>query len=214
MHLEIHTEDSSTKELLEILLPKIIGSNGDVNSWRLHPYKGIGRLPKNLDARADPTKRLLLDQLPSILKAYGKTPKTGCVVVVVDVDSRDFNSFLAELKTVLSACNPAPETLFCIAVEETEAWYFGDKDAILSAYPKARKAEINKYVQDSICGTWERLADVLIAGGSTSVKNNSSPHAGDLKHEWAKKIGPYMDPEINESPSFQKLRDGLRQITQ
>jgi hypothetical protein len=214
MHLEILTEDSSTSALLNVLLPKIIGNNGDRISWRLHPYKGIGRLPKNLSANADPTKKFLLDQLPQILKAYGKTPGIDHVIVVVDADNRDCKDFLAELRGVLSACRSAPPTLFRIAIEETEAWYFGDRDAILNAYPRAKKAELNKYAQDSICGTWERLADALVAGGSSLVKKIGSPHAGDLKHDWAEKIGPYMNPESNQSPSFIKFRDGVRRITQ
>jgi hypothetical protein len=36
--------------------------------------------------------------------------------------------------------------------------------------------------------------------------------AGQIKHEWAKKIGPLMDPEKNLSQSFRKFRDGLRKI--
>jgi Domain of unknown function (DUF4276) len=214
MHLEIHTEDSSTKELLEVLLPKIVGNNGAANSWRIHSYKGIGRLPKNLDAKADPAKRFLLDQLPSVLKGYGKTQGAGHVVIVVDADDRDCKGFLDELQGVLSSCNPAPETLFRIVIEETESWYFGDSDAILKAYPKAKRTELNKYIQDSVCGTWERLADALVAGGSVAVKKNGSPHAGDLKHEWARNIGPHMNPDNNTSPSFKKFRDGLRRITQ
>jgi hypothetical protein len=40
------------------------------------------------------------------------------------------------------------------------------------------------------------------------------PSAGDLKHEWAAKIGPLLDVDQNLSPSFAKLRDGLRRIAE
>jgi len=39
-------------------------------------YKGIGRLPKNLKGTSDPSKRILLDQLPKLLRGYGKMPHT------------------------------------------------------------------------------------------------------------------------------------------
>jgi Domain of unknown function (DUF4276) len=214
MHLEILTEDQTTAALLDILLPKIIGENGTKHSWRLKPYKGIGRMPKNLVSKGDPQKRILLDQLPRLLSGYGKTNGIDFVIVVVDSDDRNCADFLSELKQVLSNCNPAPNTLFHLAIEETEAWYFGDGEAINAAYPKAKKSELNKYVQDSICGTWERLADALVNGGSSEVKKQGWPAPGELKHEWAIKIGQHMNPEINKSPSFIKLRDGLRRITQ
>ena len=46
MHFEILVEDLSGKKALDILVPKIIG---DDHSFRVHPYKGIGRIPKNLN---------------------------------------------------------------------------------------------------------------------------------------------------------------------
>jgi hypothetical protein len=133
---------------------------------------------------------------------------------LIDADDRDPAQFLEELEGVLHTCNPPPDTFFCIAIEETEAWYFGDREAILKAFPRAKKAELNKYVQDSVCGTWERLADALVEGGSKAVKKSGGPDQGALKHRWAREIGPHMKPEINRSPSFNKLRDGLKRITQ
>ena len=65
MHLEILVEDQSGKKALDILVPKIIG---DQHTFNVHPYKGIGRIPKNLAANRDVTKRVLLDQLPRLLR--------------------------------------------------------------------------------------------------------------------------------------------------
>jgi hypothetical protein len=45
MHIEVLVEDSSGKKLLETLLPKILGAMGEPHTWRLHAYKGIGRVP-------------------------------------------------------------------------------------------------------------------------------------------------------------------------
>ena len=61
MHIEIVVEDSSGEKLLGSILPKILGGQGDPHTWRVHAYKGIGRIPKNMKASSDPSKRILLD---------------------------------------------------------------------------------------------------------------------------------------------------------
>ncbi|MCG5499653.1 DUF4276 family protein [Ectothiorhodospira lacustris] len=212
MHIEILVEDSSGQMLLETLVPKILGAQGDPHTWRIHFYKGIGRIPKNLNAGGDPAKRILLDQLPKLLRGYGRTPGIDAVVVVLDSDRRDCVDFLAELKALAAGCNPAPNTLFRIAVEEMEAWYFGDRQALLTAYPRAKTDVLNRYQQDSVCETWERLADAIYPGGSAAIKKAGWPLPGQVKHEWAEKIGPLLEPDQNISPSFGKLRDGLRRL--
>ena len=212
MHVEILVEDSSGANLLETIVPKLIGAMGDPHTWRIHPYKGIGRLPKNLATKADPSKRALLDQLPKLLAGYGRTPGIDAVVVVIDNDKRDCKVFLNELKRLLKLCDPAPTTLFRLAIEEMEAWYFGDRVALVSAYPKAKKEVLSRYQQDSLCDTWELLADAIFPGGQSAIRSSGWPLPGQVKHEWATKIGPLMDVENNLSPSFCKFRDGLRRL--
>lgn len=122
MHLEFLIEDSSGEKLLQALLPKLLGQKGEKNSWRLHSYKGIGHIPKGMTKGGDPAKRILLDQLPRCLKGYGRTPGIDAVVVIVDSDSHDCRDFLLELKDVAASCDPAPTTVFRLAIEEMEAW--------------------------------------------------------------------------------------------
>ena len=212
MHIEVLVEDSSGAVLIETLLPRVIGPQDGPHTWRIHPYKGVGRIPKGLTAKADPAKRALLDQLPRLLSGYGKTPGIEAVVVVLDSDSRPCANFLAELQSLLKRCDPAPTTLFRLAIEEMEAWLLGDRPALLADYPKARKDVLARYAQDSICGTWELLADAIHPGGQAAIHKAGWPLPGQLKHEWAGKIGPGMDVENNASPSFGKFRDGLRRL--
>jgi hypothetical protein len=212
MHIEILVEDASGAKLLEAVLPKLLGEQGSGHSWRVHPYKGIGRIPTNLYAGGDPAKRILLDQLPRLLRGYGKTPGIDAVVVVLDSDRRTCVDFLSELKALLAGCDPAPTTMFRLAVEEVEAWYLGDRQALQAAYPRAKADVLNRYVQDSVCDTWELLADAVHAGGSAAVKKAGWPLPGQIKCEWAEKIGPLLEPDRNTSPSFGKLRDGLRRL--
>lgn len=212
MHIEVLVEDSSGARLLEVLLPKLIGAQGAPHSWRVHAYKGIGRLPSGLSTSADPSKRALLDQLPRLLAGYGKTPGIDAVVVMLDSDRRDCRIFLQELKALLKQCRPAPNTLFRLAIEEMEAWYLGDRQALLSSYPKARKDALSRYQQDTVCDTWELLADAVYPGGSARIRDMGWPLPGQIKHEWAERIGPLMNVEQNNSPSFRKLCDGLRRL--
>ena len=212
MHIEILVEDSSGATLLEVLLPQLLGPQGAPNTWRVHAYKGIGKIPQGIGKKADPAKRILLDQLPKLLRGYGKTPGIDAVVIVLDTDKRDCVAFLAELKAVIDDKIEVPDTMFRLAIEEIEAWYFGDRDALLAAYPRVRQDVMRSYVQDSVCDTWELLADAVYPGGSSAIKKAGWPLPGQVKHEWAKKIAPLMDPDRNVSPSFRKFRDGLRQL--
>jgi hypothetical protein len=84
MHIEILIEDSSGEQLLKSVLPHILGPQGEPHTWRLHSYKGIGRIPRGLKTTADAAKRILLDQLPRILRGCAKTPGIDAVVVVLD----------------------------------------------------------------------------------------------------------------------------------
>ena len=198
--------------LIDTLLPGTIGHQGAPHTWRVHAYKGIGRLPAGLSNKADPARRVLLAQLPRLLTGYGKTSGIDAVVVVVDSDRRDCKAFLKELKALLHKCQPAPNTLFRLAIEEMEAWFLGDRQALLAAYPRAKKDVLGRYQQDSVCGTWELLADAIHPGGVAAIQKAGWPLPGEIKHGWAELIGPLMDIEVNQSPSFRKFRDGLRRI--
>lgn len=213
MHFEVLVEDASGKEALERILPKILGANYTDYSWKLRSYRGLGRIPKDLRGKTDPQKRILLDQLPKILQGYGQSlSDSASVIVVVDLDRRDCMTFKRELLDVLEACNPRPTTLFRIAIEESEAWLLGDRSAIESAYPKVRQPVLDGYVQDSICETWELLADAIHPGGSARLKREGYPVAGEAKSEWARNIAPHMDVDQNQSKSFQVFRDGIRKL--
>ncbi|MCG6553444.1 MAG: DUF4276 family protein [Candidatus Magnetominusculus sp. LBB02] len=211
MHLEILVEDVSGKEALNVLVPKIIGND---NTFRVIPYKGIGNLPKDMKPKTDADKRQLLDQLPKLIRGYSHTFNTsypGAVFVVCDLDDKCLKAFREELLALLNSCNPKPEAVFCIAVEEMEAWLLGDLTAIKKAYPKAKDSELHKYINDTICGTWERLADAVFPGGAAQLTDWRL--AGAEKSKWAKAITPHMDVDNNKSTSFCYFRDKLRSLS-
>ena len=214
MHFELLVEDESGRITVEGVLEKILGKNGARHSWRTHGYRGLGRIPKDLRGAADPAKRILLDRLPNLLRGYGRSlGDSAAVVVVVDLDDRDCMAFKRELLNVLDACDPRPKkTLFRIAIEESEAWLLGDRDAVKAAYPNAKDSVLDGYRQDGVCGTWEVLANAVHAGGAARLEDAGWPNSGIAKCEWAREIAPHMDPDRNLSPSFRAFRDGVLRL--
>jgi hypothetical protein len=175
MHFEILVEDISGKTLLDIIVPEIIGKD---HTFCVHPYKGCGSIPKNLRTTQDPSKRILLEQLPRLLQGYGRTYNginyEIAIIVVVDCDNRNCKGFKQELNALLLSCNPKPLTFFRIAIEEMEAWLIGDIKAIETVYPKYNAEEYRKYKQDSIVGTWAKLADITLPKDNAKALKDSN----------------------------------------
>ena len=213
MHFEVLVEDQSGKKALDILIPKIID---DRHTFRVIEYRGIGHIPKNLKSSTDASKRVLLNQLLRLLRGYGRTfagyPEDypAAVIVVCDLDDNCLKVFRQELFRVLNACNPRPETRFCIAIEEGEAWLLGDIPAIKTAYPNAKDNILSSYTNDAICGTWELLADAIFQGGTTELKKRGA--VGREKSIWATRIAPHMNVEANSSPSFCYFRQKIQEL--
>ena len=180
----------------------------------MHSFRGKGRLPDNLYEAPSPKNQQLLNNLPSLLRGLGRSleESTSAVVVVVDLDDDDCLKFKQDLLDVLNTCNPRPRTLFRIAIEESEAWLLGDRPAIRAAYPNARDAVLSAYAQDSICGTWEVLADAVHQGGAARLRQLGFPADGEAKCDWARNIAPRMNVDSNQSKSFQVFRDGVRNL--
>ncbi|MES2387601.1 MAG: hypothetical protein V4543_06345 [Bacteroidota bacterium] len=211
MHFVFHLEDPSGEKLLECILPNIIGDS----TFQVIGYRGAGSLHlkklnmgsprKGLTFARGAWKRGLLDELPGKLRAYGKEFATygpdfsAVFILVCDLDDKNYDEFIAELNTVLDACNPKPVTHFCIAIKETEAWFLGDITAIQSEY---RILKPLAYKDELVYGTWERLADAIYPGGSVALNAKGYSEVGKTKSEWAQKITPHMNPELNQSPSF------------
>ncbi len=216
MHYDILVEDASGKKALDILIPKIIG---DQHTFKITNYKGIGRIPKKLTSGTVARNRHLLDHLPRMLRGYGKThsgyPENypAAVILVCDLDNECLKTFRQQLYAVLNVCNPKPVTRFCLAVEEGEAWLLGDIAAIRAAYPKRNESVLSGYKNDSICGTWELLADAVFAGGSGTLMNQGWQSVGREKSAWSERVAPLMDVDNNASPSFCYFRDKLRELT-
>jgi hypothetical protein len=211
MHFEILVEGQSERTALEPLLTKMLGAYGSSHTWRIHKHRGIGDLPLDPTLPPDPRNPTLLHNLPSKLRAYGKSlGDNEVVIVLVDLDDKpDCRAFKQQLVDLLNQCHPLPRCKFRIAIEELEAWYFGDQNALLTAYPHANRHILATYVQDSQCGTWEKLADTIYPGGLAALKSKGAIQCLEQKRFWARDICPHMRIDINTSPSFNSFRDAI-----
>jgi len=217
MHFEILVEgQTELTALSSSILTQILGTYGKPHTWKIHKHRGIGKLPEDLVARHKPADQTLLHNLPVKLRAYGKSLQPDQVVVVlVDLDDRpDCKAFKRDLLGILDVCQPKPSVTFRIAIEELEAWFLGDQEAIQAAYPNAKLDILENYQQDSICGTWELLANAIHPGGLGALQNKGkrSPLTLEEKRKWATKITQKMDVNKNLSPSFCCFRDKLREL--
>lgn len=195
-------EDQSTEVLVRKVMDYFTNLYTDI-TFDCKSFKGIGGFtPKNTVKEMKTGK--LLNDLATYMRGFDKSLQgiPAVIIVVVDNDDRDTEEFRKSMEKVAEDNNIETDHVFCIAVEEMEAWLLGDAQAIKQAYPNARLNVISSYEQDSICGTWEVLADVVYHGGKKKISKLSYGEIGKLKSEWADKIGSYMEFENNLSPSF------------
>jgi Domain of unknown function (DUF4276) len=199
-HIEILVEEPSMEAALELLLPKILPSV----SFQIHTYQG---------------KMDLLSKLPERLRGYSHwIPPTYRIVVVVDRDDEDCKALkgrleeAAERAGLVTRSTARTKTNYVVvnrlAIEELEAWYFGDWQAVRAAYPKAHatvaaKAEY-RAPDDIKGGTWEAFERLLQDVGYF--------RGGLRKIEAARAIAQHMVPARSTSPSFCALRDALQQM--
>jgi Domain of unknown function (DUF4276) len=201
VNLEILVEERSAESALEVLLPRVVpGIDFEIRVFR---------------GKAD-----LLKKLPDRLKGYAAwiTRVDTYLVVLVDRDDDDCRVLKAEMEEMaaaagLSTATAAPPSrqvhvLNRIAVEELEAWFFGDVPALCAAYPRVPVSlgQQAKYRDPDAVrgGAWEALERVLQQGGY---------HRGGLaKVAAATEIAQHMNVDVNCSRSFQVFRDGVRRL--
>lgn len=203
MRLHVLVEGKSEEKLLKRWLPRFLP---DGHTFKVYPHRGKGRLAGNLSKAPDPRKQGLLDQLPAKLRAFGKSlnSETDRVLVLVDMDDSNCMILKSGMLNLLNHCEHKPVVLFRIAIEETEAFYLGDREAIKKAFPKAKLSKLDSYVQDSICGTWEYFQKVIGAKSEDKVG-------------WAEAMGSYLTikwkgKRANKSRSFQNFCKALLKL--
>lgn len=197
MHIEFLLEERSAEAALEIILPKILPEAVGVN---YHVFEGKQDLLKNLPAR---------------LKGYKPwLPEDWRIMVLIDEDREDCFQLKATLEEVAQAAgfvtksSALPQDNFQVvnrlAIEELEAWFFGDIEALRQGYPKVSKTfQRRRKFRDPDAiegGTHEALGRLLKRYYPKWLP----------KTIVAQNIAPYMEPSRNRSRSFQVFVEGLK----
>lgn len=196
-HLEILVEEPSMEAFLKELLPRVMG---DQATFSIYPHQG---------------KQDLLGKLEARLRGYSSwLPASYRIVVLLDCDDDDCGDLKGSMERIShgaglrsrSAAGGLPwQVVNRIAIEELEAWYFGDWEAVRRSYPKVvatipMKAAYRQ--SDAIAGgTWEALERILKRSGYFT--------GGLRKIEIGRTLGKQIDPAVNRSPSFVAFRDAL-----
>ncbi len=198
MHVEFLVEEPSAEAALFNIVGRIL--NRDV-SFRIHPHQG---------------KQDLLGKLLPRLRGYKSwLPEDWRIVVLVDADDENCRILKNRLENIANNARLVTKSrktmgsyfqvLNRLAIEELEAWFFGDIDAVRSSYPSIplNLGEKAKYRNpDAIRGgTWEALEREFKKVGYFS--------SGISKILVARELSVYMQPERNRSRSFQVFRQGL-----
>jgi hypothetical protein len=196
-HFEILVEEPSMEGFLSELLPRLVGGSA---SFQIHVHQG---------------KNDLLRKLGSRLRGYAHwLPQTSRIVVVVDRDNEDCvvlkqrieqEALDAGLRTRTTCGAEAWQVVNRVAIEELEAWFFGQWGAVRGAFPRVPATIPNRAAYrnpDAILGgTWEALERILKRAGY---------FAGGLrKVETARAIGRHFDPAVSTSASFTAFRHAL-----
>lgn len=169
------------------------------------------------------SKTQLLAELPRRLNGYARMPANHRprTLVLVDRDDDDCIALKARLGDAATAAGlnhkaqpgvATFEVVNRIVVEELEAWYFGDLDAVAEVWPgvKTTLGRSAPYRDpDAIKGgTHEAFLRVLKQAGYWKDQ------AKLPKVEAARKMAAAIDPERNRSASFQHFMSGLNALVE
>ena len=175
---------------LRALLPRLLPRD---RTFEVHPFQGKSDLLGKLEAR---------------LRGYAAwLPDDWRIAIVVDRDDDDCRELKQRLEDMAARAGLRTRTragaarwqlVNRIAIEELEAWYFGDWAAVRAAYPRAPASIPNRQGfrdPDAIAGgTWETFERVMRKHGYFK--------GGLAKLEAARAIGACVDPSRSQSRSF------------
>lgn len=206
-YIEILIEDKSGGILIEQIMNKYVMNKKNI-TYKIHSFKGIGKIPLKTNKLSQIKSKRLLTDLPMYLRGMSLSlknmPGKKAIFVILDSDDEDCAKIKNNLMQMYQELKISVQVFFCIAIEEIEAWLLGDSEALLTVYPMAKRQLLQKYIPDSIIGTWEYLADIVYKGGLQNLKRNASSYyeIGMFKCECARNVGAFLDIRKNTSPSF------------
>ncbi|TAD94731.1 MAG: DUF4276 family protein [Bacteroidetes bacterium] len=183
--IEILTEEASIKEVLEIILPKILSEK-----WILG---------ENYFVRAHEGKSDLQKSIPKKMQVFSNFHEPAGVVVVQDQDSSDCLILKNKLLELCQKNGNCP-TLIRIVCRELESWYLGDMLAIEKSYPSFKADKYLRKMQfrnpDLLNNASQELRKMLPEFQKVASAKAISPNLNlDLNH--------------NHSESFKQFISGI-----
>lgn len=160
-------------------------------------HQGRGRPPGN--PLRTPAGRTLLDQLGMRLKAAARTGDR--VLALIDNDGDDCarrKAWMTDVHARVAALSPAapPTAKFRVVMQETEAWYLADGQAIRRAF---RGADLRRVPQhpEQVSDAAESFARVV---GELDTRR---------KVQWAEAIAPYLNLANPRANSLAAVLDAV-----
>ena len=194
-HLELLVEERSMKAFLDVLLPRLLPDR----TFLIYAFEGKRDLLKNLLPRLQTYKNYL--------------PSDWRLFVMVDQNGGDCRKLKAQLEEIAHESRLITRTrvgksswqvVNRIVIQELEAWYFGDWEAVCRAYPRlkpglSRRARYRD--PDGIRGTWEAFERIL--------RRNGYFKTGLRKIEAAQAVANHFNPARNRSQSFRVFLEAV-----
>ena len=197
MHVVFLLEEESMEAFLHVLMPRLLP---EVCSHETHTFRGKRDLKRKLEAR---------------LRGYARwLPENWRIFVLVDRDGDDCQTLKDEFegtarRSGLRTISRGGQWQLAnrIVIEELEAWYFGNWQAVRRAYPRVSPRIPNRAGYrdpDGITNTWEAFERILQKHGYFTN--------GLRKTEAARAVAEYIDPAENRSDSFSAFHRTLMEV--
>jgi Domain of unknown function (DUF4276) len=201
-HFEFLVEEPSMEAFLKSWLPRCLP---DDRTFHIHVFQGKTDLLRRLE--------------PRLFGYAAWLPADWRIVVLVDRDNDDCQDLKTQLEDMCARAELATRRVLpganwrsatCLAIEELEAWYFGEWTAVQTAYSNvSRHIPSNARYRNSdkiMGGTWEAFERVMQRSGYFK--------GGLEKVRAAREIGAQIEVERSVSPSFRHLAHVLTEAAQ
>ncbi len=199
-YLVFFVEEPSMEAFLTALLPNALPENVP---YEIRPFNGKHDMLKKLENR--------------LLVYSGWIPEEYRIFILIDKDSDDCQQLKQKIEEWVQKAgltsrsqarltgNPfAWQVVIRVVEAELEAWYFGDWQAVMQAYPKVPKNTHRKAAYrapDQIPSPSDALEQIMQRAGYFRT--------GLRKIELASTLGKRISPQSNRSHSFQRFYEAL-----
>lgn len=199
--IHVHVVEPSMEAFLDGLLPRILPDEID---WKIINHASKWQLLNALPARLSGYARMPIPTRPKVLVLVDRD-QDQCLQLKGRLESACAQAALVSKTTANSA--DAFDVVNRIVVEELEAWYLGDVEALANGWPGVpltlRERAGFRDPDAILGGTHEALLRILQRAGHLRGLDRLP------KIDVARRVVPFIEPARNRSASFQSFLSGL-----